>query len=412
MPEESLHASSPTWLRRLAVFVLGWLRRSLVPICVLAAAAGAVFGLTLLKGDQEQAPKVQSPVVNVSVVQLKPIERLEDTPTLKASVEPWATVRISAETAGCVDRITVHEGDLVGRGAPLVYLEDDLLAAAYAEAKAKADFDTRELQRKQTAQGRNVATDMEVDIARSAAAGSKASVDHAAAQLRRAVIKAPETIHDAPNGTDHVGRLNRLAVEIGEYVQPGQLVAEIVDTSVVKVVVDVPEMDIRYLRVGQEVNVSIRALGDREVTGTIHFIAMVADPFTRTYRVEARVPNPDDDIRPGMVVKVKLLRRVLNDVIMIPLKAVIPLEKNYEVFISEGGVARRRVVSLAGSLILGDQVQALPPAEGLALQPGDRLIVEGQHALGDGQRVREQLTPAQMLTAAEAAPAQARDGQE
>jgi len=145
--------------------------------------------------------------------------------------------------------------------------------------------------------------------------------------------------------------------------------------------------------------VAIRALGDREVAGTIHFIDMVADARTRTFRVEVKVLNPEGDIRPGMVVNVQLLRRVLTDVIMIPLDAVIPLQRDYEVYISRDGKGLRRTVSLRGSLIQGQSVEARPPAKGEGLKAGDRLIIAGQRELGDGQRIRERPAAADSLNA-------------
>lgn len=376
---------------------IAWLRKLGVPVLVIVVGVLVVLGLTLLKGRVEQPPPVQSPIVNVTVMELKPIERLEDTLALKGSVEPWAMMEVAAETAGRVSKINVREGDLIGRGQAIVHLEEDLLAAAHAEAKAKAEFDAREYHRMSAARGRQVATEMEVDLARSAAEGSKAAWDRAAAQLKRAVICAPEAVHETANGAEHVGRLNDLTVEIGEYVQAGHVVAQIVDTAAMKVIVDVPELDVRHLKEGQEVKVTIRALGDREITGTIHFISMVADPRTRTFRVEVKVANPEGDIRGGMVVKVQLLRRVLTDVLMIPLDAVIPLETDYEVFISRDGVAHRRTVSLRGSLIQGQSVEARPPETGEGLKPGDRLIIAGHRELGDGQRIRERPAVADSL---------------
>jgi len=224
---------------------LGWLGKLGMPVVVIAVGVAVVLGLMLLKGRTENPPPVEAPIVNVTVMELKPIAELKDTLTLKGSVDSWATVHISAETAGRVAKIPVHEGDLIGPGEPIVYLEEDLLTATHAEAKAKAEFDAREFQRMMSARDQQVATEMEVDSARSTADGSKAALDRAAAQLKRAVIRAPESVHDTVNGTDHVGRLNDLAVEIGEYVQQGHTVAQIVDVSAVKVIVDVPELDVR-----------------------------------------------------------------------------------------------------------------------------------------------------------------------
>ena len=278
---------------------LGWLRRIPLAVVVPVVGVAAVVGLMFLQGRTEAEPEVKPPVVNVHVAQIVPCD-LKDTFVLKGDVEPWTTLRLSAETAGRIEKITVKEGDPVAPGLPLVYLEDDLLTASAAEAQAKAEFDVREVGRFSAAQGGGVATETEMDGARSAAAGSKAAMDLATAQLRRAVIRAPDRIHDAVCNGDRIGRVNDLPVEIGEYVEPGRVVAEIVETRCLRVVVHVPELDIRHLQVGQETDIVVEAHDNRQVRGKIHYIESVADPSTRTFRTEIMLPNPEGDIRPGM----------------------------------------------------------------------------------------------------------------
>ncbi|MFW6154215.1 MAG: efflux RND transporter periplasmic adaptor subunit [Planctomycetota bacterium] len=379
-------------LKALGRRVLTVARRAAAPLIVLACAAGLVVGLRVLLPDaDDDPPPVEAPVVNVAVMELEPIERLEDRLTLKGAVAPWATVILSAETSGRVERIAVLEGDAVRPGRPLVYLDDDLLQATYDQALAQAQLDAREVERLESARAGGAATEMELDKTQAAAAVSKAAMRRARAELDRTVIRAPAGVYDSPNHTDTIGRVNDVPVELGQYVQVGRPVVEIVDTRTVRVIVDVPELDIRYIETGQDVDVVIEALDDRRVTGTIRFISAVADPATRTFRVEVKVPNDDGGIRPGMIVRVRLLRRVLEDILMVPLDAVIPLETDYEVYIAAGGGrAHRRIVSLRGALMQGQYVQARPPTDPAqaGLEPGDKLIVEGHRLLGDGQRIR------------------------
>ena len=378
------------------------IRGALVPAVVLLAGGGVLAALSLLPRKKPPEASLQIPAVNVTVREIVLMPRLQDDFWLKGTVEPWATIHLSAETSGRIEKIDASEGDLIRPNQPLIHLEEDLLEAGFQQAKVKADFDARELQRKLLAEQRHVATAMEVDAARSAAKGSAAVRDFAAAQLRRAVISAPARVHDAGGPAEELGVLNHLAVEVGEYVDPGARVAEIVYTHLVKVLVDVPEGDIRYLEVGQELDVEIGALDGRVVRGVIHFIKATADKRTLTFGVEIRVSNPTRDIRAGMIVRVRLVRRELHDVIMIPLDSIIPLEAGYEVYVSNDGKAERRMVSIG--LIRGRQVQALSPPAGQGLSRGDRLIVKGQRLIGDGQRIMEQPDPQQLLRQAVASP--------
>jgi membrane fusion protein (multidrug efflux system) len=178
------------------------------------------------------------------------------------------------------------------------------------------------------------------------------------------------------------GVLNRVAVEKGEYVQEGTLVAEIVDIDTAKVVVYVPERDVQYVENGAETQVFADVAGQEEaLTGVITYMSELADIQTRATRLEISVENRRRLLRSGQIVRAKLTRRVLTDVIMIPLAAVIPLEDAQAVYVVEAGEAERRDVELG--LIRGRRIQVLS-----GLEPGDRLIVLGHRFVGPGQPVQ------------------------
>ncbi len=395
-----------------AIATGSWIRACLTPLAVLILCVGGIYGVSKLPEKDKAAPAVDAPVVNVSVIEVQPVPELADAFTLKGSVEPWAVVPLSTEMAGRIERIAVREGQQIRLGQEMIFLERDLLAAAAAQAEAQAQFDRREADRMEAMRKRNptVVTETELDRKASAATVSAAAATLAAARLRRCSIKAPPTcdIPGDPSGT--AGVLNALPVKVGQLVQPGDLVAQIVDSRYLKIIIDVPERDVRYLKVGQTMLVEIEALDSRKVTGTVHFIMRTADPRTRTYHTEIKVPNPGDDIRAGMIVKVQVVRRMLHGAIVVPLQAVIPLEQGYEVFISDGKVARRREIALGRIFGRGSAV-ALPPGEGkVGLVPGDRLIVKDPRLVGDGQRIREVPDPAGLLPVLATQPIARRSG--
>jgi membrane fusion protein (multidrug efflux system) len=154
-----------------------------------------------------------------------------------------------------------------------------------------------------------------------------------------------------------------------------------VDTSVVKVAVEIPERDIPFLSVGEKTQVVADVKG-REIllTGTTTFISQLADVRTRCTRMEITVANPEGLLRSGQIVHVRLTRQVLKNAILIPLAAVIPMEDGKAVYVVESSKSQRRVVTLG--IIRGDRVQ-IP--SGLA--PGDQLIVAGHRFVAPGQKV-------------------------
>jgi membrane fusion protein, multidrug efflux system len=138
---------------------------------------------------------------------------------------------------------------------------------------------------------------------------------------------------------------------------------------------------VQYLVVGREVEVTLDALPGERFRARIERLGAELDPDSRTLEIEAELPNPDGRLRPGMLARVELPRREISDALVVPMACLVDLGGTKAVWTVEGGVARRRAVELGP--VLGEEVVVL------GLNPGDRVVVEGQHAIGEGQRVEE-----------------------
>lgn len=371
----------------------------LLPVLIVAAAAAAVAVVAMMPGRHSDPPPAERPPVNVKVELVAALPALADTITLPGVTEPNRTVKVPAEVSGRIERIACEEGRPCVAGDELIRLNTDLLQADYDRAKARREFDQRDYERIAELQRGGVSTSAELDQVRTRAAASKAAYDMAKASLDRAIIRAPIG-----------GILDRVPVEQGEYVKPGDMVAEIVDVDVIKVVLDVPERDVHFLDVGATEEIFVKGGdGEYKVTGKIGYISELADAGSRTSRVEVVVDNrpvagsggssgagPSGasttapaaisaapgkrPLRSGQIVRVRLTRRVLKGAIMVPLAAVIPLEDGYLVYVAEDGKAEKREVQLG--LIKGSRIRVVS-----GLKEGDRLIVSGHRYVGPGQPV-------------------------
>ena len=180
------------------------------------------------------------------------------------------------------------------------------------------------------------------------------------------------------------GVLDDRMVERGEYVKVGDPVALVVQVDRLKVLIDVPEKDVRYFHVGEEVSVVQSQIDTGEEVhrqGKLVHLAYKADPLTRTYLAKVEVDNQDRQLRPGMIVRIEALRRELKGAIAIPLYAVVDLDGRKVVYVETQGKAQLRPVKV--DRVIGDQAVIL---EGLDFD--ERLIVKGQQLLVDGAKVK------------------------
>ncbi|MDP7287987.1 MAG: efflux RND transporter periplasmic adaptor subunit [Phycisphaerae bacterium] len=340
---------------------------------------GKLLGLTLtiaiatLGGckDKEVPEAKERPPINVSVMTIVPIASKADTFDLHAKIEPNRVVHVAAEVDGRIEEILCEEGARVKAGPdskPIFKLNTDLLTARLKAAKAQWDTDRLDHARLEKFWASRTATEAELQRSKEKANASKAALDEAQALLDRTQIHPPID-----------GVLNQRHVEKGDYVQPGKVVAEIIDADTVKIVAHVPERDIHFLKLGDKARILYTyRREDRALDANITFISTLAHPRALTTQREAKVDNSAGEFFSGQIVKLRLTRRTLKDVIMIPIDSVIPLPQEngrskYAAYVAEGDEARRRtgiVIDLA--FIEGKNVRLVS-----GLKAGEKLIVPG-----------------------------------
>ncbi|MBN2592284.1 MAG: efflux RND transporter periplasmic adaptor subunit [Sedimentisphaerales bacterium] len=347
-----------------------WLRRNVVKAVIILSAVVILTVIMKMPAKKRESPATEAPPVNVTVMTVKAEPQLADMFDLPAVVEPNRIVTVSSEVGGRIERIPLEEGSKVRTGDLLVKLNTDLILPEFESAKAQVERDQIEFDRMTNLSKENAATQRELDNATSQLAISKARLEGISARLERTSIFAPIA-----------GVLNALLVEEGEYIDVGKPVAQVVDSDTVKVVVDIPERDVAFFSVGEQAEVLANARDPNEsLTGTITFISELADSKTRTTRTEITLDNRQRLLRSGQIVNVRLTRRILKDVILVPLLAVIPMEDGKAVYVVNSSHAKRCDVKLG--IIRRDQVQIES-----GLEPGDKLIIAGHRFVAPGQKV-------------------------
>ena len=339
--------------------------------------SGILIGLAILaagcrddKTDAEQKP------TNVAV-QVVSAQELTDHLTIRGMVEPWTSVSLSAETSGKLVFVAKDEGGRVSKGERLFGIDTAILKANLASAEARARYAATTHERTKKMFADEAISKDELDRAKADMDAAGAAVELCEAHLADADVFSPID-----------GVLDCKEAEVGEFLSPGDPLGEVVDTSRVKVVMPAPEKDVKFIHVGDQVDMVIEALADGIRRGKVIFVKQVADPVTLTFPVHVEVDNADGRIRPGMIAKVDLVRRRFDKAIAVNIFCVRRHEKGYRVFVEQDGLARAR--DIVPGIFDGQMVQIV---SGLA--EGDRLIVKGQRELIDGVKVKvvEQLGP-------------------
>ena len=155
----------------------------------------------------------------------------------------------------------------------------------------------------------------------------------------------------------------------------------VVDYSTVRIPVKLPNTDLALVNRGQQVLVSNYALPDEVFTGEVRDVDPTIDAQTRTFTVTINVPNRALKLRPGMFVKVDIIREQHPQAIVIPKEALQVRDNRPVVFVVEGASAEMREINTG--------IETRETIEVLAgLGDGERLVVKGHETLRNKSRVR------------------------
>jgi membrane fusion protein, multidrug efflux system len=346
--------------RALATMVLG---AALLTGCGGEAAESPEGG-----GAAPAAPATRAVLVRTAAPQ---VESVEDMVELPGDLLPARRAVLSAEVSGRVEAVNVDLGDPVRAGQQLVRIDTRALQQQVAEAESVHRQAAAQLERARNLFERQSITQKNLLDAITNEEVARARLASAKLELSKSAVAAPWS-----------GRVAERHVEVGDFAAPGQPLVTLVDASRLRVRAPAPAADVPYLEVGKAVQVGVDALPGRLFPGTVTRLGAELDPDARTLDVEVEIPNPDGRLRPGMLARVTLPRRTLDDAILVPLNAVVDLGDEQVVYVVEDGRARRRPVELGA--VLGRRVVVV---SGVGFE--DRVVVEGTQQVSEGQAVRE-----------------------
>jgi membrane fusion protein (multidrug efflux system) len=339
----------------------------------LLMVSGALMGSCGSSESKEQPKKTQEDVraVKVEILEVKPTA-LRDILILPGQTEAWQDVSVAAETGGRVEWIGPSEGDSVKKGQLIAKIDVSSLKAALNRAEADHKLAEELYNRRKKLFEDKIIGKEELDRSENQRLLALATLTQTRVEYEKGFVRSPIN-----------GIVNHLYVDVGEFADRGKPVVDLVDVDRIKINVNVPELDVKYMRQGQETMVGIDAFPDRRIPGKIDFVAYKADPATKTFHVRVIISNADNEVRPGMIARVAFLRRIIPDALVAPLFALVDRGGERLLFVEEDGVAHSRPVTIG--VIEQDKIQITS-----GLKEGDHLIVKGQTEVEEGIKVQVQ----------------------
>lgn len=285
---------------------------------------------------------------------------------------------------GTVKAIYVSKGQAVRKGQLLLKLDDAIARQQVATAQqqiagleAQAKLSQSIYERQQNLWKQNIGTEVQVLQAKTRMEADASQLSTARANVRL----AQESLNMTNVYAEINGIIDVLNIRVGEFFSGGQMT--IVNTTDLKILVQVPENYLSKIQVGTPLVVTLPELNNRMINATVSVVSKFIDPITRSFYIEGKIPS-DKDFRPNQIATVRIQDYKATATIAVPVNVVQSDEKGKYVYImgTENGrqVARKRVVNVGeayGGLI---EIKS-------GLTGGELIISEGYQTVYDGQAI-------------------------
>src|SRR5271166_5031224 len=340
-----------------------WRRHKVLVLAV--AVVCLIFAAMVVKrvraGGSTSAVEPRAGADSVPYAAVAPVKRqtLSTELSIAGQFIPYQNVELHAKVAGYIRNINVDIGDRVHTGQVLAVLEIPELVAQVDEAKAAVHHAEEEIQRAQSdvsraeadnvalhsnavrlvntdkarpgliaqqelddATAKDLASQAQVDAAKSALAAAKQQLAQAKANLQHYAALSDYARITAPYDGVVTWRFSDTGalVQAGTSNTSGLPVVTVAEIDKLRLRIPVPESMAAKVRLGDPVDVHVQATGEY-FTGKVARFTDALDSSTRTMQVEIDVPNGTYKLRPGMYADVSLQTQSRPNALSIPIQA-------------------------------------------------------------------------------------------
>ncbi len=345
------------------------------------------------------APASAQPAANVRVAPAV-MQRLMVPRAVTGEIVSLRHSLLASQIEGFVVSIGVHEGDTVAAGDVVARLDDtlarldvaaaeaDLLAARGVVAQREAELDRyrNDYERVEMLQKEGSTTASELDAALADVRTTEAQLEQArarAASAEAALARARKRLADKTIVAPFAGRVVRKSTEVGEWVTPGDTIAEIVSLHDVEARIDVPEHLVGLMKddIGP-ITLHVPGLGATpSVSASVIGVIPQADRLSRMFPVRLAVRVEDGVLMPGMSLTAYVPTGSVEPVLTVPKDAVLRDDAGEFVFMAVPHHAEQNPAVTAQAVparivrrfAAGDLV-AIRPGR---IHPGSWVLVEG-----------------------------------
>lgn len=350
------------------------MRKSYIVIGLTVVVLGGVIGFSVFRERmiQQFLANMPEPTISVSAATVGTETWTRKIPAI-GTLEAVNGVMISGSQPGLVEVITAQSGATVTKGQRIVELDHDVEDANLKSAEAKVRLGLLTVKRLRSLRVSDATSQAKLDEAEADLNIAAAQADSIRASIEKKIVTAPFD-----------GVIGIIKIDKGQYLQPGEAIVNIQDLSQMLLTATVEQVALPSLKVGQTVKAHLAPYPGEEFSGTLTAIEPQVDT-NGLVKIQARFPNADGKLRPGMFAKLDIEMSTSDSVLVVPQTAItysLYGDSVYVIAKDEAGDLRveRR------SVTVGHRQGAMAEVEA-GLKAGDEVVATGALKLNNKSKV-------------------------
>lgn len=299
-------------------------------------------------------------------------QEFADNLSLSGTLEANEQIEVRSEVSGVVEQINFEEGSMVTKGQALIKVNDIELRAQLKQVQTAKGLSSENARRAKLLLEKEAISQEEFDVANAEYQSAQAQVQLIQAQLSKTIVRAPFS-----------GKIGLRSISKGSYISPNTLIAQLVNTSQLKITFSIPEKYAQMMKVNQ--TLTFTTSGSKETyKATIYAIEPAIEIESRTLRIRAITNNNDGKLIPGTFANVSLPLEKLQNALLVPTEALIPIQNGKKIFVVENGKAKEIIVETGARTDKEILITS-------GLKAGDTILTSGVMSLRNDSPVKVKL---------------------
>ncbi|MEN9364236.1 MAG: hypothetical protein RI903_1545 [Bacteroidota bacterium] len=290
----------------------------------------------------------------------------------QGSVIAENTVLVSPQTGGVILTLPVVAGQSVSKGQLIATLDNNILQESLEEVRQQLSLAKTIFTKQKALWDQQIGTEVQYLSAKSNMESLEKRIVTLKAQLGLSRVTAPIA-----------GTIELVRQKAGEMGAPGVPIVQIVNLSNLKISAKIADSYVGTVKQGDEINIKFPDL-NKELKARISLVSKMVNPLTRTFDIEARIPNAGGELKPNLLAVININDTSKKNAIVISENIIQKTEKGNLVYVAveENGkqVARARTVTVG--LTYNGQAEITS-----GLKAGEAVITQGFQELVDGTSI-------------------------